>query len=96
MGRGDAPIRLGVHENSLDKGDLIGRVLYDNNLTKAQAKGLEQALIDRFGGTVKQNPNSPLLNKYRWYSPDNPNASTYQNAVTDDLLQATLKKLNNR
>ena len=93
VGRGDAPARIGVHEMSVDKGDLIGRVLWTNNLTKAQAKGLEQGLMDRFGGALRQNPESPLLNVFRSYSPMNPNAATYREAVTPELWQATLNKI---
>jgi len=49
--------------------------------------------MDRFGGAVSQNPNTPLLNRIRSYSPTNPNATTYKNAVTDDLWKATLQRL---
>jgi hypothetical protein len=93
VGRGDAPARLATHADSIDKGDLIGEVLWTNNLTKAQAKGLEQQLIDNFGGAARQNPNTPLLNQYRSYAPENPNAALYQNSVTDPLWQATLNRL---
>ena len=41
VGRGDAPARLATHAESIDKGDLIGEVLWTNNLSKAQAKGIE-------------------------------------------------------
>ncbi|MBA2672618.1 hypothetical protein [Ramlibacter sp.] len=93
VGRGDAPARLGVHEDSIDKGDLIGRVLWTNNLSKGQAKGLEQGLIDHFGGALRQNPNSQLLNQFRSYAPNNPNASIYRDTVTPQLWESTLKKI---
>lgn len=93
IGRGDAPARLATHADSIDKGDLIGEVLYTNNLTKAQAKGLEQNLIDRFGGAARKNPDTPLLNQYRSYAPENINAPVYRDAVTGELLQETLKRL---
>lgn len=60
----------------------------------AQAKGLEQALIKHYGGARSQNPNTSLFNEYRSYDPaKNPNASVYDSAVTDELLEATLKKV---
>jgi hypothetical protein len=94
FGRGDAWARLDAHANSVGKADLVGgQILWENNLTKAQAKGLEQALMDRFGGAVSQNPNTPLLNRIRSYSPTNPNATVYKNAVTDDLWKTTLQRL---
>ncbi|MBX3625343.1 MAG: LysM peptidoglycan-binding domain-containing protein [Rhizobacter sp.] len=93
VGRGDAPARLAVHEASLDKGELVGRVLWTNNLSKPQAKGLEQALMDHFGGALRQNPGSPLLNQFRSYQPSNPNAQMYRDAVTEDLWIATMKKI---
>jgi len=93
VGRGDVPARLSSHENSIDKGDLISRELWSNNLSKAQAKGLEQALMDNFGGPRRSNPGTQLLNEYRSYSLFNPNALSYRSAVTGELWQATLKKL---
>jgi hypothetical protein len=47
VGRGDAPARIATHADSIDKGDLIAERLYTNNLTKAQAEGLEQRLSNR-------------------------------------------------
>lgn len=93
FGRGDAPARVSTHSGSDDKGDLIARILWPNNLSKAQAKGLEQGLIDLYGGALKQNPNSPLLNINRSYAPTNQNATVYKDAVTPELWSSTLKKI---
>ncbi len=93
VGRGDAPSRLAVHENSVDKDELIGEILFTNNLTKAQAKGLEQALIDHYGGALSQDPETPLLNKIRSYSQENPNAGNYKDAATQELLKEALKRI---
>lgn len=78
MGIGDAPTRLATRADYIDKGDLIGEVLWTNNLNKAQAKGLEQELIDNFGDAAWQNPTTTLLNQYRSYTAENPNAALYQ------------------
>jgi hypothetical protein len=93
VGRGDAPARLVTHADSIDKSDLVGEVLWTNNLSKAQAKGIEQRLIDHFGGAARQSPDTPLLNEYRSYAPENPNASVYASSATDELWFETLKRL---
>jgi hypothetical protein len=93
VGRGDAPARIQTHADSIDKGDFVGQQLYDNNLTKAQAKGLEQRLIEQLGGAKSFAPNTPLLNKINSYSPTNPNAPIYRDAVTDRLWQDLLGKI---
>jgi RHS repeat-associated protein len=92
VGRGDAPTRLNVHSNNPEKGSLEGKIIYDNNLTKAEAKGLEQRLIDNFGGAKTTNPNTPLLNDYNSFRPSNPNAQTYQNAASDKLFNEALTR----
>jgi hypothetical protein len=79
----------GTHE----KAGLIGRIVWNNNLTKAQAKGLEQRLIDHFGGAKSTNPLTNLLNNIRSYSPWNANSKKYRNAASDELFQETLKRL---
>jgi YD repeat-containing protein len=94
VGRGDAPKRIEVHANSSDKSDLVSsEIVWTNNLDKATSKGLEQRLMDNFGGAKSQNPNTPLQNKIRSYSPENPNAPTYEASVSDELWAETLKRL---
>lgn len=77
VGRGDTPARGITHQLSTDKGHLIQEILYPNNLTKAEAKYLEQKLMDHLGGEKSTNPVTNLLNKIRSYSPSNPNSRTY-------------------
>jgi hypothetical protein len=72
---------------------LESQVIWENNLTKAQAKGLEQRLIGHYGGALRHNPDTRLLNKYRSYAPENPNAALYEAAATDDLFNETLRKI---
>ncbi|MGE6699682.1 hypothetical protein ACQKH5_18535 [Hyphomonas sp. NPDC076900] len=93
VGRGDAPARIQTRADSINKSELIGDVLFDNNLTKAQAKGLEQRLINEFGGVRAHFRDSPWLNTINSYSSTNPNAPLYRDAVTDALRQYTLKKV---
>jgi RHS repeat-associated protein len=94
VGRGDVPQRLSAHSNTPGKEDLEATTLFNNTLQKAQAKGLEQRLIDNFGGAQSQNPSTPLLNKIRSFSPANPNAQNYTNAATDDLWAEMLRRVN--
>ena len=93
VGRGDAPARITRHGVTPGKDDLMGEVIWPNNLTKAQAKGLEQRLIDHFGGALRQNPETSLLNVFRSYAPTNLNAPTYRQAATDQLWSETIKRL---
>ncbi|GFM66076.1 hypothetical protein PSCICJ_21940 [Pseudomonas cichorii] len=93
VGRGDAPARIDKHAITPGKDDLIAQTLWENNLTKAQAKGLEQRIMDLYGGARRQNPDTPLLNEYRSYAPENPNAQLYRDAGTDQLFNETLKRI---
>ncbi|WP_319000627.1 RHS repeat-associated core domain-containing protein [Burkholderia sp. AU30198] len=76
VGRGDAPSRLGIHANTPGKSQLAQLTIFDNNLTKSEAKFLEQKIMDLNGGAQSTNPLTNLLNQIRSYSPQNPNAST--------------------
>lgn len=90
VGRGDAPARGYAHENSADKGHLVQEIIHNNNLTKAEAKFLEQSLMDTYGGAKSTNPMTNLLNKIRSYSPTNPNAPVYDTAGLPDGLRNIL------
>lgn len=46
-------------------------------MTKAEAKFLEQKIMDLYGGARSTNPVTDLLNKIRSYSPTNPNSGNY-------------------
>ena len=77
VGRGDAPARGTAHKASVDKGHLVQEIVHNNNLTKAEAKFLEQSLLDKLGGAKSTNPMTNLYNQIRSYSPTNPNSPTY-------------------
>lgn len=95
VGRGDAYARRIAHSTSADKGHLVQEVLARNNLTKSEAKYLEQKLMNHFGGAKSTNPLTNLMNKIRSYSPSNPNSGIYDIAgdsaswgkeIFDDIL----------
>ncbi len=98
VGRGDAYARGIAHQASADKGHLVQEILARNNLTKAEAKYLEQKLMDHLGGAKSTNPATNLLNKIRSYSPSNPKAGTYDIAgdtasLGREIFNDILKKL---
>jgi hypothetical protein len=96
IGRGDAHVRVQTHANTPEKADLDYDILFDNVLSKQQAKGLEQRLIDYFGGAKSTNSSTPLLNRIRGFSPTNPNAQNYRDAVNDEIWGESLNRLNLR
>ncbi len=98
VGRGDATARLGVHAATPGKSHLQQHVIFDNNLTKAEAKFLEQKIMDLNGGALSTNEFTNLLNRIRSYSPSNPNASIYDVAGHSpswgsDVLSDALAKM---
>jgi RHS repeat-associated protein len=93
IGRGDAPARLARHAASPELGGYRQVELWSNNLTKAQAKGLENILIGKHGGARSVNPFTNLKNRIRSFSPFNPKAPSYRGAVDDELLRETLARL---
>ena len=93
VGRGNAYERVSDHADSPDKGHLYSTIVWPNNLTWAEMMGLEQRLMDFFGGAQSDNPRTPLLNKIRNYSRGNPRRAEYEAAVTEELWKETLKRL---
>ncbi|WP_439854734.1 RHS repeat-associated core domain-containing protein [Pseudomonas yamanorum] len=93
VGRGDAPARVAKHADTDGKDDLIAQILWENNLSKAQAKGLEQRIMDLYGKPRSQNRDTPLLNEYRSYRPENPNAPLYRDSATDQLFNETVNRI---
>ena len=55
--------------------------------------GLEQALMDLYGGSRSSSWQTPLLNEVRSYSRSNNEACLYQLAITDELWSATMQRL---
>lgn len=73
-------------------------IVHNNNLTKAEAKYLEQKLMDHYGGAKSTNPLTNLLNRIRSYSPSNPNSGVYDVAGGHGkhaklIFEETLSKL---
>jgi RHS repeat-associated protein len=93
VGRGDAPVRTATHKRTKGKKSLDAEVVWANDLTKAQAKGIEQALIDYYGGAKSVDRKTPLQNKIRSYSDTNPNATTYDKVLHTEVWQETLERL---
>nr|WP_241017872.1 RHS repeat-associated core domain-containing protein [Burkholderia sp. Ac-20349] len=101
VGRGDAPSRLGIHANTPGKSQLMRLNIFDNNLTKSEAKFLEQKIMGLNGGAQSDNPLTNLLNQIRSYSQKNPNASAYDVAGhsaewRQQILSDTLSVLQGR
>jgi hypothetical protein len=93
VGVGDVNARRIAHAASRDKCSLTQQVLFQNSLTKAQARGLEARLMGRLGGPQSANPATGLLNRIRSFGGFNPNRKKYRDAVTDDLWNETLRNL---
>ena len=55
--------------------------------------GLEQALMDLYGGARGDSWQTPLLNEVRSYSRSNDEGCLCQRAVTDELWAATMQRL---
>jgi RHS repeat-associated protein len=87
IGRGDAPARGIVHAADAIKGKYTQVILRENNLTKAEAKNLEQRLIDHYGLNNLDN----VINSY---VDANPNSTLYRNAVSDADFNELLQDMN--
>lgn len=66
-----------MHAATPGKSNLQQHVVFDNNLTKAEAEFLEQKIMYLNGGALSTNEVTNLLNSIRSYSSSNPNASIY-------------------
>jgi hypothetical protein len=87
VGRGDANSRVVDHKLDPFKKDLEAQIVAPNNLTRAEARGLEQALIDRYGG-----PLDKLFNKINGINPlrTDSRAQSYREAggkLIDEAVQ---------
>jgi hypothetical protein len=93
IGRGDAPSRLLDHAMpGSDKQHLVGEILFNNNLTAAQAQSLENELMHILGGPKSINPGTPLLNKVQGIGERNPNFLNLEFAADDELVIEALKR----
>jgi hypothetical protein len=69
-------------------------VVHDvGTLSKAEARGLEQALIGRFGGPTSRDGTGQLINKAVSFASTNGNRFKYRNAVNKDLWKKTLRAI---
>ena len=68
VGRGDAWERIAAYARGPAKKHLVAQIVADSNLSYAEARGLEQLVMDHYGGALSQNPNTQLLSKIRGLS----------------------------
>ncbi|MEQ8821886.1 MAG: RHS repeat-associated core domain-containing protein [Sumerlaeia bacterium] len=93
VGIGVVNDRLASHKKTKPKH--IGVTLFTTgSLTKAEARGLEQKLMDEFGGPKSVNKKTPLWNKIRSFTDRNGNAKNYRKAVTEELFKEALDRIN--
>lgn len=83
---------MNAHASTPGKSSIEQLTLFDNNLSKAEAKFLEQNLIGMHGGAQSMNPLTNLLNKIRSFSTTNPNASMYKVAGDNSVWGNTVLK----
>ncbi|OJT23211.1 hypothetical protein BO221_20300 [Archangium sp. Cb G35] len=96
VGRGDAPVRGSKHALDFPSGkaNYTQIVVFNNNLSKAEAKNLEQRLIKHFGGPNPSGSSTIQLDNKIWsYSQANPNATAYQKAVSDAEFSSVLQNM---
>lgn len=98
VGRGDVYARGSKHAKDPKKRGLVQDIIFDNNLTKTEAKYLEQKLMGMFGGPKSANQTTNLENAIRSYSRSNKNAPTYDIAGDsrswgNEILRDALSRL---
>jgi Pretoxin HINT domain len=93
VGRGDAPARILKHaEPGSGKEDLVGEILFNNDLPAAQAMSLEQELMQALGGPKSVNPGTALRNKVQSLGESNQNFVELEFAADDDLVIEALRR----
>jgi RHS repeat-associated protein len=87
VGRGDAPARLAEHARlGSGKDDLVGEILFNNNIPANQARSLEQELMQNLGGPRSTNPTTPLRNSIQGIAESNPEFLELEFAADDALV----------
>src|SRR6185312_2808746 len=87
VGRGDAPQRLLAHARiGSGKEDLVGQILFNNNLQAEQATSLENELQQVLGGPKSANPATSLRNEIQGLGQDNPDFIDLEFSAGDDLF----------
>jgi len=93
VGRGDAPARLAAHAlPGSGKEDLIGQILFNNNLTARQAISLEQDLMQLLGGAKSVNPGTGLRNTIQGLAESNSRFTKQEFAADDGLVIEALRR----
>ncbi len=93
VGRGDAPARLAAHATpGSGKEDLVGQILFNNNLSARRAISLEQELQQLLGGVRSTNPETPLRNLIQGLGERNPNFLRTEFAASDGLVIEALRR----
>jgi len=93
VGRGDAPQRLFEHaRHGSGKDDLIGEILFNNNLADQLAQSLEFELMNMLGGPISVNPNTSLRNKIQVFAESNPDFLRKEFAADDGLVIEALRR----
>jgi len=93
VGRGDGPQRLLAHARpGSGKEDLVGEILFNNNLLAEQAKSLEQELMHMLGGPKSVNPSTSLRNKIQGIGESNPSFLNLEFAADDELVIEALRR----
>ncbi len=74
------------------KEDLIGEILFNNNLPADQAISLEQELMQMLGGPRSVNPSTTLRNLYQGIAESNSNFLQLEFAADDELVIEALRR----
>jgi hypothetical protein len=74
------------------KDDLVGNILFNNNLRAAQAVSLENELINLLGGSRSVNPRTSLRNKIQGVGEGNPDFLRLEFAADDELVFEALRR----
>ena len=80
VGRGDVHDRIKTHSGTPGKYHLTPFIVWEHSLTWYEMKGLEQALMDLYGGSRSDSWQTPLQNEVRSYSRTNAERCFYQSA----------------
>jgi hypothetical protein len=93
VGRGDAPAEIAKYaRRGSGKDDLVGQILFDNNLPAAKARSLEQELQQMLGGPKSTNPSTRLRNKIQGIGESNPKFVELEFAAEDALVIEALRR----
>jgi RHS repeat-associated protein len=79
VGRGDVHVRIAQHANDAIKGKWTPFIVAENNLLMEEARGLEQLLIEHYGGPKRYG--GPLENEFMGIRYKNKNFNKYIDAA---------------